>query len=360
MLYCEKCKRKLGFLEKFCDPGYNINTVYPEFRNKRLCDTCRAELNDIAIEELRKREKASLERQNEIVRELPSPLPQTLPALTRIVAYVIYRCENRKSTWPQISKIMPSANVTALSLALRELAKQGYASASAPGGVYTCKLTLKGEKWIEEKGLPKINDGSIGIELSGDIKKTILWQNEEVALDYINCKEFFEDRSVSFGARVGRNGCLVLTNQRIIFACKIGMLSKDYAVTYLANLEDVSSVSHGRFGFNDKLIILDKNSQHKDFVQPCIQRLIPTINSTITKRKNEIESEEKKKRIHIVLDFSSLRNVLSKGGIVMTNYKCPNCNGMVDLPDTGKVLICKYCGNQIKPVDIFEKIKSLL
>jgi hypothetical protein len=44
----------------------------------------------------------------------------------------------------------------------------------------------------------------------------------------------------------------------------------------------------------------------------------------------------------------------------MTTYKCPNCNGMVDIPEAGKVLMCKYCGTPIKPVDIFEKINSLI
>lgn len=72
------------------------------------------------------------------------------------------------------------------------------------------------------------------------------------------------------------------------------------------------------------------------------------------------EMEKDKANVQVILDFSSLKDVMSKGGIVMTTHKCPNCNGMVDIPETGKVLICKYCGTPIKPVDIFEKIKSLI
>jgi DNA-directed RNA polymerase subunit RPC12/RpoP len=64
--------------------------------------------------------------------------------------------------------------------------------------------------------------------------------------------------------------------------------------------------------------------------------------------------------IQIVIDFSSLKDVMSKGGLVMTTYKCPNCNAMVKIPEAGKVLMCEYCGTPIKPVDIFEKIKSLI
>jgi len=64
--------------------------------------------------------------------------------------------------------------------------------------------------------------------------------------------------------------------------------------------------------------------------------------------------------VQINLDFLSLKEVMAQGGVVMTTYKCPNCNGMVDIPEAGKVLMCKYCGTPIKPVDIFEKIKSLI
>ena len=73
-----------------------------------------------------------------------------------------------------------------------------------------------------------------------------------------------------------------------------------------------------------------------------------------------LKGEMEKRNVQIILDFSSLKDVMSKGGVIMTAYNCPKCNGMVDLPESGKILICKYCGTPIKPVDIFEKIKSLI
>ncbi len=72
------------------------------------------------------------------------------------------------------------------------------------------------------------------------------------------------------------------------------------------------------------------------------------------------EKKQQLNSIQIVLDFSSLKDVMSKGGLVMSTYKCPNCNGMVNIPEAGKVLVCNYCGTPIKPVDIFEKIKTLI
>ncbi|MFH0897154.1 MAG: hypothetical protein V1850_03785 [Candidatus Bathyarchaeota archaeon] len=79
-----------------------------------------------------------------------------------------------------------------------------------------------------------------------------------------------------------------------------------------------------------------------------------------TKKCLSGEMDKEKANVQIVLDFSSLKDVMSKGGLVMSTYKCPNCNGMVDIPEAGKVLVCKYCNTPIKPVDIFEKIKTLI
>jgi ribosomal protein S27AE len=72
------------------------------------------------------------------------------------------------------------------------------------------------------------------------------------------------------------------------------------------------------------------------------------------------EMDKEKAKVQIIVDFSSLKDEMSKGGIVMSAYNCPKCSAMVDLPETGKILICKYCGTPIKPVDIFEQIKSLI
>ena len=204
------------------------------------------------------------------------------------------------------------------------------------------------------------NPPQVIVRLGEEVNKAIVWQKDEILIDQWSGKEFFEDRAVAFGARVGHNGCLVVTNQRILFACKVGLLAKDYGIMYSVNLEDITSVCHGRFGINDKLIILDKNGQHRDFVWSGIQSLVPKINSAIPERKRQIQAEKEKERVQIILDFSALKDTLSKGGVVMTAYNCPNCSAMVDLPEAGKVLICKHCGTPIKPVDIFEKIKSLL
>jgi DNA-directed RNA polymerase subunit RPC12/RpoP len=59
-------------------------------------------------------------------------------------------------------------------------------------------------------------------------------------------------------------------------------------------------------------------------------------------------------------DFAALRNLLKENGVVMSAFNCPKCNNMLDTPETGKLLICKHCGNPIKPAEIYEKIKTLM
>jgi hypothetical protein len=61
-----------------------------------------------------------------------------------------------------------------------------------------------------------------------------------------------------------------------------------------------------------------------------------------------------------VADFAGLRNFLKENGVVMSAFNCPQCSNMIDIPENGKLLICKHCGNPIKPADVYEKIKALI
>lgn len=197
-------------------------------------------------------------------------------------------------------------------------------------------------------------------ELDPDINKAITWQKEEVLADHFKCQEFIEDSSERFGGRVGHLGILVVTNQRVLFVCKVEVLASYYTLMYSINLEDIITVHNGSFGLNNKLIIVNKNGNHKDFLAAGIQAIKLSIERVGNERKQQIQIAKQKERVQVILDFSSLKEVLSNGGIVMTTYKCPNCGGMLNLPEVGKVLMCQYCGVPIKPVDIFDKIKSLI
>lgn len=60
------------------------------------------------------------------------------------------------------------------------------------------------------------------------------------------------------------------------------------------------------------------------------------------------------------LDFSSLKSLMEKGGIVLAELKCPHCNAPIKMPKDGNQTICEHCRSVIYAHDIFEKIKALI
>jgi hypothetical protein len=359
LVVCEKCKKELGFVERQAVTSRNIDIAFPEYKNKNLCKVCMKELQTISNDVL---ERMYLEVANQDAPNISMMPAQTKLNHLEVTGYVLYQSKNRTNTNGKVVEALRKINTYekiksyVIQSNLEKLAKQGYASNIDPITLMF-KLTPLGEKWVEETVLPKL---SVVAFIPEDINKAILWEKEETVLGQAECREFFEDKTVSLGARVGHNGFLLVTNQRLLFVCKLGMLAKEYSIIYGTPLEKIMIVSQGRFGFNDKLVILEVNNQHRDFVHPRIQSLIPIINTAIAERKKQLLTEKQKEQVKIILDFSSLKDVMVKGGLVMSAYKCPNCSGMINLPEEGKVIMCQYCGTSIKPIDIFEKIKALI
>ena len=58
-------------------------------------------------------------------------------------------------------------------------------------------------------------------------------------------------------------------------------------------------------------------------------------------------------------DFADLKRFFTENGIIISAFNCPKCDKMSDIPETGKLLICKHCGDPIKPKDIYEKIREI-
>jgi len=184
-----------------------------------------------------------------------------------------------------------------------------------------------------------------------EVNKSIFLQKDEVL---VGGKGGCIDAQ-AFGVRFEAKGFIAVTNQRVLFAGQTDFFDLSHAVTYGINLEDIMSVSHAKLGRSDKLVIVDKWRQMREFVRPDIQSVIPAINKAISERKSEAQTQKV-----IVLDFTSLKDTMVKGGIIMSTYNCPTCNASLEIPEAGKVMVCKYCGTPIKPVDIFERIKTLL
>ena len=72
------------------------------------------------------------------------------------------------------------------------------------------------------------------------------------------------------------------------------------------------------------------------------------------------EAKKRMDRVHLVLDFSFLKEQLGKGGLVVQTIKCPTCGANVDLPQEGNTTKCGYCQSTIYAADLFEKFKAML
>jgi len=163
-------------------------------------------------------------------------------------------------------------------------------------------------------------------------------------------------------ARERENGILVLTNRRLLWVTKRGIFGTSYHVTHEIPLEDVKGVSCGGAIFK-YICIKDSESEyrfHLSGVYSSIEKFNPIIRTAMETRKKEIESEKRKARVHVMLDFSSLKDYMKKGGLVLQTVKCPVCSGPLKLPELGNQTTCEHCGNTVYAQDIFEKVKALI
>jgi hypothetical protein len=122
---------------------------------------------------------------------------------------------------------------------------------------------------------------------------SIDWQLGEYPITASKAKEFLENQKAR-PKEAGKNGYLVLTNQRIVFAAKANSLSQDQTVTYSVNLEGVTSISHEKFGFNDKLVVMEESNTQRGFVEPDIQAMIDQMKAAMARRKLEVDEQRKR------------------------------------------------------------------
>lgn len=158
-----------------------------------------------------------------------------------------------------------------------------------------------------------------------------------------------------------KEGCVLLTSRRFVGIEKRGVFSKSYYPTTHISLEKVRGVSKGVTIIDDQGETIF--SSLRNFGDRTLCRsvnLIPVFRTAVKLRKAELASEKKKERVQIVLDFSSLKDYMEKGGLMMQTFRCPHCSAPVEFPEKGKTTKCDHCGSKIYARDIFEKIKELI
>jgi len=179
---------------------------------------------------------------------------------------------------------------------------------------------------------------------------------------------------------VKESGALLLSTHRLFWLKKheSGFWEKvtSFTVAHEIPLEEIRGIS-GKTGdssiwyrgdgdeyqsiFLREISVVDDEGESKFHLRNAFLEMFkPLVESAIKMRREEINAERRKERLHIILDFSFLKNYMKKGGLVMKVLKCPECGAKIDFPKSGTETECTYCGSTILAQDVFEKVKRLL
>ena len=165
-------------------------------------------------------------------------------------------------------------------------------------------------------------------------------------------------------------GALLLTSRRLIWLEKrrTGVWKPviSFQVAKEISLENVKGIS-GESGDSNtwdalkKVSIVDNSGENLfNLLYGFVELLKPMIEDAVRMRRDEIESERRKDKVHVMLDFSFLKTYMEKGGLIMQVLKCPECGASVSFPNSGNETECSHCGKVIYAQDVFEKVKSIL
>lgn len=156
-------------------------------------------------------------------------------------------------------------------------------------------------------------------------------------------------------------GYLFATNLRLAFVERRGIINFSFHCKVSIPLEKIVGVSAcGRLtrciaiadsdGLEYRIPI---NKEKENHMKKMIELLIH-------QRRIDLDQEQKGKKVQVIVDFSFLKSVAEKGGLLLTTVSCPYCGGHVKLPESGNICKCEHCQKEIYAIDIFEKIKQLL
>jgi len=166
-------------------------------------------------------------------------------------------------------------------------------------------------------------------------------------------------------------GGLILTNRRIVWLKRLttGTWDKQtsFKITHEILLENIKGI-FGESGDSDRWkntrtlvpIVHDSLESEYGLKYAFLEIFKGITEAAISLRQQEIETEKRKDRVHVTLDFSFLKTLMEKGGLTMQVLKCPECGAAVDFPKSGNVTECSHCGREIYAQDIFEKVKGLI
>jgi DNA-directed RNA polymerase subunit RPC12/RpoP len=160
-------------------------------------------------------------------------------------------------------------------------------------------------------------------------------------------------------AKDKEGGALALTTERLVWLKRRGVFSKSYHLTVEIPLEEIVGISETGV-FTKRICVADRSGEYRFRIGVTLATFKNTVNAALTERKTTLEELRKKERLHVMVDFSSLKDYMEKGGLKLTTVKCPECNAPLEMPKEGTEIVCQYCNSTILAQDIFERIKSLI
>jgi hypothetical protein len=158
-------------------------------------------------------------------------------------------------------------------------------------------------------------------------------------------------------------GYLSFTNYRLLFLQKRGILDHSYHCRLSLDYEKIAGISSGGWAFKYISVTDDSGIEHRFGVSgdaEKIEGIKANIRRLVEAKRNYLERKEKAGRVQVTIDFSFLKSIAEKGGIVLNTLSCPYCNGVLEVPSSGNIMQCIHCGRKVYAIDVFEKMKSVL
>jgi hypothetical protein len=162
---------------------------------------------------------------------------------------------------------------------------------------------------------------------------------------------------------VRKHGVLVLTSQKLVFLEKRGVFNKSFYMDVGLELESIGGVSMG--GLIMKYVSIGSmNGEFKFHLSGIdnnnFESFRGAVTSEIEARKVELQKQSVANTVQAMVDFSTLRDYMTKGGITVQTVKCPQCKAPLTMPETGSLAKCSYCGSTVYASDIMDKFKQLI
>ncbi len=189
------------------------------------------------------------------------------------------------------------------------------------------------------------------------------WRGDNESQDSVIEKDAHGHRHRTV-VKTKKGGVMVLTNRRLVWLEERGVFGKSYHPQMNLPLESLKGLSMGGAilkyvsvtGAEGELVFhlhgVTNDSLFNSFKQ--------TIMSQVSARRQEVEAEKRRDRVHIMMDFSFLKSYMEKGGLAVTTIKCNNCAAPMKMPESGESVVCSSCGQTNYVQDIFEKVKALI